>query len=64
MKPADVRKKSTEELGKLVTELETELRDFRFGMSGGRTKNVRKARVLRHTIARIKTVMGERARNA
>ena len=64
MKPADVRKKSTEELNKLVAELEGELRDFRFGMSGGRAKNVRKARTVRHTIARIKTIVGERTRNA
>lgn len=60
MKPADVRKKSTEELTKLITELETELREFRFGMSGGRAKNVRKARQLRHDIARVKTVLTER----
>jgi len=64
MKPADVRKKSSEELSKLVHELEGELREFRFGMSGGRTKNVRKARVVRHSIARIKTILGERTRNA
>ncbi len=64
MKPSDVRKKSAEELKKLIAELEEELREFRFGMSGGRTKNVRKARVVRHTIARIKTILGERARNA
>ena len=64
MKPADVRKKSAEELNKTIAELESELREFRFGMSGGRTKNVRKARALRHTIARIKTILGERTRNA
>jgi large subunit ribosomal protein L29 len=64
MKPTDLRKKSAEELDKLLTELEGELREFRFGMSGGRTKNVRRARVLRHDIARLKTVMSERAKNA
>jgi ribosomal protein L29 len=64
MKPADVRKKSTAELEKLLAELETELREFRFGMSGGRTKNVRRARVVRHDIARIKGVMSERVKTA
>ncbi len=64
MKPADVRKKSTQDLEKLLTELESELREFRFSMSGGKTKNVRRARVVRHDIARVKSVIGERARNA
>jgi large subunit ribosomal protein L29 len=62
MKPIDVRKKSDEELTKLLKELETELREFRFEMSGGRIKNVRRARVIRAEIARLKTVMHERAR--
>ncbi len=61
MKPGDVRKKATGELEKLLSELEGELREFRFGMSGGRTKNVRRARVVRHDIARVKTVIRERA---
>jgi len=60
MKTADIRKKSEPELKKLMAELEEELRVFRFGMSGSRTKNVRQARTLRHDIARIKTVMTER----
>ena len=64
MKPADIRKKTPEELQKLIQEMETELREFRFGMSGGRTKNVRKARTLRHGIARIKSIIGERSRTA
>lgn len=63
MKPADVRKKSTEDLKKLIVELEAELREFRFSMSGGKAKNVRRARVVRHEIARIKGVIGERAKN-
>jgi large subunit ribosomal protein L29 len=64
MKPADLRKKTDEELAKLIGECENELREFRFGMSGGRTKNVRRARVLRHDIARIRSIMGERSRTA
>lgn len=60
MKAIDVRKKSDGELSKLLGELQVELREFRFEMSGGRTKNVRKARALRRDIARIKLVMAER----
>ncbi len=60
MKPVDVRKKSTEELKKLLGELQGEIRDFRFGMSGGRTKNVKRARTVRADIARVHTILGER----
>lgn len=60
MKAIDVRKKNDSELQKLLGDLEIELREFRFGMSGGRTKNVRKARGIRADIARIKVVMAER----
>ncbi|MBY0539470.1 50S ribosomal protein L29 [Patescibacteria group bacterium] len=59
MKAKDIRKKSGADLTKELTELETELREFRFGMSGGRTKNVKRARAIRKDIARIKTVMSE-----
>lgn len=60
MKAIDVRKKNDTELAKFLGELQVELREFRFGMSGGRVKNVRKARALRADIARIKLVMAER----
>lgn len=59
MKAKDLRKKSFNDLTKELTELQTELREFRFGMSGGRTKNVRRAREVRRAIARIKTVLKE-----
>ncbi|MES2134837.1 MAG: 50S ribosomal protein L29 [Patescibacteria group bacterium] len=61
MKAIDVRKKNDSELMKLLGDLEIELREFRFGMSGGRTKNVRKARGIRADIARIKAIMTERS---
>ena len=48
----------------LRTLLTAELRDWRFEMSGGRTKNVKRARTLKADIARVKTVMAERARTA
>lgn len=59
MKAKDIRKKNSADMQKQLVELETELRDFRFGMSGGRTKNVKRARAIRKDIARIKTVMSE-----
>lgn len=57
MKPNDLRKKNPADLAKLLLELEAELRAFRFGMSGGRTKNVKRARAIRADIARIKTIL-------
>jgi len=59
MKPKDIRKKSTAELAKNIGELTSELREFRFGMSGGQKKNIRRARAIRVNIARIKTILGE-----
>lgn len=57
MKTLDIRKKGAPELQKMISELEAELRDFRFGTSGARVKNVRRARTIRKDIARIKTVL-------
>ncbi len=59
MKAKDIRKKSGADLKKEMGELVTELRELRFGMSGGRTKNVKRARAIRKDIARIKTVMSQ-----
>ncbi len=59
MDTKDIRKKSPADLTKVLAQEEAELRAFRFGMSGSRTKNVRSARVLKRTIARIKTIMSE-----
>jgi|CXWL01.1.fsa_nt_gi large subunit ribosomal protein L29 len=61
MKPNDIRKKNPTELSKMVAEMETELREFRFGMSGARTKNVRRARAIRKDIARIKTILTQKS---
>lgn len=60
MKTADVRKKNPTELAKLLSELEAELRMFRFGMSGSHTKNVRASRAMKKDIARIKTILNEK----
>jgi ribosomal protein L29 len=56
----DIREKKNEDLSKLLTEKEGALKDFRFGISGSKTRNVREGRALRKDIARIKTVFSER----
>lgn len=60
MKTNDARKKDAPELKKLIAERATELREFRFGMTGAALKNVRRARTLRREIARLKTVLTEK----
>ncbi len=59
MKAMDIRKKSDSDLKKLLSELQEELREFRFGMSGGQKKNIRRARGIKSDIARIKTILAE-----
>ena len=46
---------TVEELHKKVAELREQLRTFRFGGAGSRTRNVREGRVLRRDVARVMT---------
>lgn len=59
MKASDVRKKNSAERSNLLLELREKLHEFRFGMAGGQKKNIREAREIRKTIARIKTIRQE-----
>lgn len=47
--------KSPQDLNKLIAEKRTAIRDFRFGSTGSKTKNVKLGRTLRKDIARIMT---------
>ncbi len=57
----EIREKKNEDLLKLLTEKEVALKDFRFGISGSKARNVKEGLGLRREIARIKTVISERA---
>ena len=46
---------SVEELHKKVAELREQLRTFRFGGAGSRSRNVREGRVLRRDVAKVLT---------
>lgn len=59
---ADLKKKSVEDMKKSVLEKRVQLRDFRFGGAGSRTRDVRKGRTLRKEIARILTELRNRAK--
>jgi large subunit ribosomal protein L29 len=57
MKATDLRKKNPDDLTKLRTEYETEIRGIRFGTSSGGMKNVKRVRALKKDIARINTIL-------
>jgi ribosomal protein L29 len=51
----DIDKKSIDELEKLQGEMEVKLRDFRFGIAGSKSRNVKEGFNLKKDIARVKT---------
>ena len=51
---------TVEELHKKVTELREQLRAFRFGGAGSRTRNVREGRVIRREVAKVLTELRSR----
>lgn len=52
---SEFKDKNPKDLLKSLNEKRNALQDFRFGMSGGKTKNVKEGRTLRKDIARIQT---------
>ena len=59
MKAKDVRNKSPQDLTTLLKDLREELRACYFSMAGVMKKGVRRPQVIRHDIARIKTILAE-----
>ncbi len=64
MKAADVRHKTDDELRGELEQLTKEAFNLRFQRASGQLENNARVRQVRHDIARIKTIMGERARKA
>lgn len=64
MKVADIRTKSGDELNEELAKLKKEALNLRFQFASGQLEATARVRVVRHDIARIKTVLGERARAA
>jgi len=52
--------KTAEDLKRELLEKRASLRQFRFGVSGSKTKNVKEGRILRTDIARIETELSRR----
>lgn len=61
MNVKEIRDLSNEELEREVTSLKEELYNLRFAQATGSLENPAKMKDVRKTIARIKTVMTERA---
>jgi large subunit ribosomal protein L29 len=64
MKPADVRAKTDDELAGELDMLGKEVFNLRFQRANGQLENTARVRQVRRDIARIKTILGERRRNA
>ncbi|HKF73298.1 MAG TPA: 50S ribosomal protein L29 [Stellaceae bacterium] len=64
MKAKDVKAKTTDELNAELEQLTKEVFNLRFQRASGQLENTARVRDVRRTIARIKTVLGERQRAA
>ncbi len=63
MKIADIRQKSEDELSEELLKLNKEAMNLRFQKASGQLENTAQIRKVRRTIARIKTVLKQRAAN-
>jgi large subunit ribosomal protein L29 len=61
MKAADLRTKTPDELSDQLGDLEKEAFNLRFQQASGQLENTARVRQVRRDIARIKTLLGERA---
>ncbi len=52
----ELSQKNTKELTTLLSEKQTALRTFRFGIAGSNLRNVREGRAIKKDIARIQTM--------
>lgn len=57
MEIKDIKTKTPADIAKLVAAKREELRVFRFGGAGAKTKNVKQGRSIRKDIARMLTVL-------
>lgn len=60
MKANEIRKLSTEEINKKIAESKEELFNLRMKQATGSLENPGRIKELRHTVARLKTILHER----
>ena len=61
---SDVRAKTPDELTTMLLDLRKEQFNLRFQRATGQQENTSRVRVVRRDIARVKTILAERARSA
>jgi large subunit ribosomal protein L29 len=64
MKASDLRTRSDDELSDQADNLGKEIFNLRFQRASGQLENTARVRQVRREIARIKTILGERRRQA
>lgn len=64
MKTEDIRSKGADELNDQLLQLKKEQLNLRFQKASGQLENTARVGAVRRDIARIKTILGERARAA
>jgi large subunit ribosomal protein L29 len=64
MTASDVRAKTPDELTTMLLDLRKEQFNLRFQRATGQQENTSRVRVVRRDIARVKTILAERARSA
>jgi ribosomal protein L29 len=58
----DLKSKKPAELKKLIEERDAAMREFRFGLSGGKVKNVKSSRDMRKDVARALTIINNQSK--
>ena len=61
---SDMRAKTPDELSTMLLDLRKEQFNLRFQRATGQQENTSRVRVVRRDIARVKTILAERARSA
>jgi len=64
MKASEVRDMSLDELGDTLVKLKKEQFNLRFQRASGQLENTAQVRRIRHDIARVQTIQGEKQRSS
>ncbi len=57
---SDIKNKTKDELEAMVKDQREALKNFRFGISGSRVKNIKEARTIKKEIARAMTLLRQK----
>ena len=63
-KPADIRAKTTDQLGAMLIDLRREQFNLRFQRATGQSEGTARVRAVRRDIARVKTILAEKTISA